>query len=712
MDKKGYIKTWGIDYNGALNKTKKSDNNLQPIFEALTNAIEAIKLSNRDDGKVLIRFYFDKTLHSDENKNYSYNRIEIEDNGIGFNDKEFSRLINLYDETKGFYNKGSGRIQYLHFFDKTEIKSVFCDDKSTTGKKMRSFSLSKNKAFLQNRALIRIDEVNDVDEEESKTIISFKCPLDKTDLQSYKEINIIEFKSRLLEHYLEYFCENRETLPKIRIEYYLNEIKADESEIISNDIPKVDKERELNINYCKINGNKIEKTEKVEVFKLKAFKISKDRLNRNGLKLVSKGEIAKELELKHISESDHIDNYRYLFLLSNEFINNRDGDKRGDLRIPKKADFKKNDLGLFDEEEILLEDIEDKSNEEIEVLYHEIKKYAQDKINNVKDLQKMFLLNEETIGSLKIGVNDSDDKILEKYYQADVKITAKRDAEIKKQFEQIKELDTTRPDEYEKELQERVDELVKSIPIQNRTALTQYISRRKIVLDVFKQILDKQLEIQKKSNRNINEKLLHNLIFQQSSNDPENSELWLINEDFIYFKETSESHLKDIKVDNELIFKEDFKIHEDEYLKSLGENRLIKKPDILLFPDESKCIIIEFKNPDVPVRMHLQQIDFYAGLIRNFTKKKLNLDTFYGYLIGEKINPTDVRLTDQRFIESYNLDYMFRPSTPVAGDIFPNVEKKSDGAIYIEVIKYSTLLARAKKRNEIFMKKLGIYNEG
>jgi hypothetical protein len=38
----------------------------------------------------------------------------------------------------------------------------------------------------------------------------------------------------------------------------------------------------------------------------------------------------------------------------------------------------------------------------------------------------------------------------------------------------------------------------------------------------------------------ISEEILHNLIFQQSSNDPENSDLWLINEEFIYYKGYSE----------------------------------------------------------------------------------------------------------------------------------------------------------------------------
>ena len=50
---------------------------------------------------------------------------------------------------------------------------------------------------------------------------------------------------------------------------------------------------------------------------------------------------------------------------------------------------------------------------------------------------------------------------------------------------------------------------------------------------------------------------------------------------------------------------------------------------------------------------------------------------------------------------------MFRPATPIAGDIFPNI-KKTDGTIYTEVLKYSTLLQRARNRNEIFMKKLGL----
>ena len=44
MDEIGYIKARGIHYPGALSKIKKSDDLLQPIYEAFTNSLEAISI--------------------------------------------------------------------------------------------------------------------------------------------------------------------------------------------------------------------------------------------------------------------------------------------------------------------------------------------------------------------------------------------------------------------------------------------------------------------------------------------------------------------------------------------------------------------------------------------------------------------------------------------------------------------------------------------
>lgn len=121
----------------------------------------------------------------------------------------------------------------------------------------------------------------------------------------------------------------------------------------------------------------------------------------------------------------------------------------------------------------------------------------------------------------------------------------------------------------------------------------------------------------------------------------------------------------------------------------------------MLFPEEGKCIIIEFKAPEVNASEYLMQIDFYASLIRNYTQDKFQITTFYGYLIGESIEPRDVLGRVSRYEHSYQFDYLFRPSEKVNG-----FDGRTDGAIYTEVLKYSTLLQRAIQRNRIFIEKL------
>ena len=66
------------------------------------------------------------------------------------------------------------------------------------------------------------------------------------------------------------------------------------------------------------------------------------------------------------------------------------------------------------------------------------------------------------------------------------------------------------------------------------------------------------------------------------------------------------------------------------------------------------------------------------------------------------MNTNDVRFHDGDFKEAYQFDYLFR-----ANKVIPGLFVKGDAALYTEVIKYSTLYERAKRRNEIFIKKLG-----
>lgn len=707
MNKLGYIKGVGIWYRTELKTIpKKTDNQLQPIFEAFTNSLEAIRIFREkykvvESGEIDVIFQRKSNLVKD-NKITNFHKIEVIDTGIGFEDTEFDRFINLRDDRKNFSNKGTGRVQFLHTFGKTYINSIYKDENSTTKYKQRKVTLSKNDAFLKQNSIIRLDAEQDVTATKNRTVVTFEEVLNKTDRDFYRLIKAEDIKKDLIRHYLAGFCENRDTLPAIKISIIVDDKIVEAEQIVSEHIPIPNKEEPVHVYYSKVIEGKLEKTSKKETFNLKAFILPTDELNRNSLKLISKGEIATEIKLDNILPTDSIAGNRYLFLLSGNYIDERDSDVRGKIKIPNTKEFKKDneEAQLFDVEEVLIEDIENNTNQKITSLYKEILDKRKEKEDNIEELQNMFLLNPKTLSVLKnkINIDDSDDKILRKVYEAEAKVIAEQDAEIKHQIENLKKINPQEGD-YQEKLNQQVNELVKVIPLQNRTTLTQYVARRKLVLLLFDKVLKREIEKLKNGGR-IDESLLHNLIFQQHSDEPDKSDLWLINEDFIYFKGISEARLCDVKIDKEKLFKDEFTEEEDKYINSLGEKRLTKRPDVLLFPEEGKCIIIEFKAPDVNVSEYLTQIDFYANLIRNYTIDKIQITTFYGFLIGEDIEDRDVRGRVSRFEHSYQFDYWFRPSENVTGF------DRTNGSIYTEVIKYSTLLKRAELRNKIFIAKL------
>lgn len=702
-----YLKAEGINYAGTIPKIKKSETPLQPIFEALTNSLESIKILEREfgntkKGHIILKLFFEERSLG-FNGIHDFQKIEITDTGTGFNDLGFQRLKDLNDNTKGYSNQGSGRVQYLHAFDKTKISSTYKDESSSTGFRRRIFTLSKSNSFLDKNAIIRLE---DGDKKEAAktdcfTSLIFEEILIEKDKKFFAKLTIKELRESIIKRYLAQFCENKENLPDITIESIIGDEFDEGLTITSNDIPMPDQSRDISVYYSKVEGANIEKTSKKETLNLKAFIMPCDKLDENGLKLVSKGEIAKEIHLESLLKTDQIEGNRYLFLLSGGYIDNKDSDTRGGINILKGAEFKKqSDLLL--EEEVLLEDIEEQSNKEILKMYDKINEKNQEKRQNIEELQKMFLLDPRILLSLdkKIGINDSDDSILKKVYEADAKEMAEGDAKIKRRMKELLELNPAN-DDYNNKLGEQVDALVQAIPLQNRTALTRYVARRKLVLELFGKIIEEQLEIQQTDKGSIGEKLLHNLIFQQSSNNPGESDLWLINEDFIYFEGTSEDQLGKILLDDEKILKEELSEEEEKYrLKQRGDVDQ-KRPDILLFPKEGKCIIIEFKSLKVNASNHLNQISRYAALINNLSEDTYNFTTYYGYLIGENIDIDDVQDNDSDYKSAYHLDYIYRPYKRVIGKF-----GKSDGSLYTEVIKYSTLLERALMRNKIFIDKI------
>lgn len=695
-----YIHGQGVYYAGEIKSIKKSPDELQGLWEAITNSFESVAEKGYRDNYITIRFiYTENALCKDL---HDFCKLEVEDNGVGFDDTNFERFIQLKDDRKSAKNRGSGRIQLLHTFDVTEYNSVFVQEGIQY---KRSFILSKASDFIQNNAIIRYIGTEKSENEPIKTLMSCSGVLGKN--KNFDQITATEFKKEFISHYLPLLCSIRANLPRITIECYLNEECTEKEEILAQDIPIEDKTSEVTINYSRFNSsnNIVEKTTAEEKFTFRCFKLLEEQLPKNKISIISKGEIVPGVQINFdlLKENDCIDKHRYLVFLEGQYFDDIAGDTRGNLPIPSNEDLKNNEeLFQYDQNYITLENISSATNAEVKKHYPEIVEKEKEFLDELAGLEKMFLLDREAMkhSASKLGLNATPEKILKSLYELDSSTAAKADAKIKYLMDELKEIKPT-SDNYEIDLGSRINELVKMIPLQNRTDITHYVARRKIVLEVFQKALDRELEMQKNAERNIDEKILHNILFQQSSEDPSSSDLWIINEDFIYFNGCSENKLFDIKIDGERIFRDEFSAEEEAYLNSLGEDRKKKRPDVLLFPEEGKCIILEFKNPNVNVSDYLHQITKYGTWLGKYTKDKYFIHTVYGYLIGEAIEAEDVLSADSRYIEDPKFKFLVKPS-----DSLYFGKERGFGSIYSEVIKYSVLLERAKKRNEIFINKL------
>lgn len=704
-----YISSVGIYLRNELSTIKKREKSpLQPLYEAVTNAWESIVerflFQNLQYGNITIELHFQKDLFSDTQGTASFESLYVKDNGIGLNEVNYNRIINLRDNSKGHHNFGTGRVQFIHYFNETIIESAYLRGPELLS---RSLTLSKSESFLAQNAILRENDEVAFSFDSSGTIVKMAGLLDDKDEQYYSALSTKDLKEELLTHYLSKLCDNRDRLPSFKIEKWVNgqHIIADDMSISAADLPIPDADIPFPIKYSHLTqDNKIEKSSQSENFRLVAFKQSEEKLEKNALFLVSKGEQSYSMDINNLKSNDVVDGFRYLFLLSGDYIDSIDSDERGNLQLLSAKEFRnQNADSLFPTEVILKDDIKDQANIVINEQFEEIKLRSQVTQRNITNLQKMFLLSNDTVAKIKNKVrnNDSDETILQMVYEFDSEMKAAMDVKLKEQVSQIAELNPSQ-ENYQEQLSSLVNELTATIPLQNKIALSQYVAHRKLVLQAFEYILEREKANFARTGK-VNEAVLHNLICRKSRavESEEDGDLWIINEDYIYFKGGSDINLDKYMCNGESLIKENLTLEEEAYCHKENANELKRRPDILLFPDEGKCVIIEFKAIGVAVSEHLDQINKYARLIAILSKEKFHIRQFYGYLIGEDIDTEAVMDNNTSFRQGVGCDYLFRPNYDIT-----NLNRIVFASLYTEILSYSSLLERAKRRNEIFIKKL------
>jgi hypothetical protein len=178
----------------------------------------------------------------------------------------------------------------------------------------------------------------------------------------------------------------------------------------------------------------------------------------------------------------------------------------------------------------------------------------------------------------------------------------------------------------------------------------------------------------------------------------------MFDELFLFFEGTSEQPIRDIEIKGEKAIR-DLNEEEITLLNEFDKKRLEKRIDLLFFPEEKQCIIIELKDPKVGIAEGVSQLDKYAQFLANFIRPEFSIRFFYTYLVTDSFNRYDGPSGDFRKI--YGIDGFVRHSANIidfdTGQVIANQ--------YAEVIRYTDIYERARKRHKIFMQKLNITEE-
>lgn len=709
-----------IDLNEAMRILPRSKHPLAPIYEAVGNAMEAIALRQQKfgagaDGRITLRWHFVGLFE----KASKLSHIEIVDNGIGFTDENYARFKTLLDRTKGFNNRGSGRIQYLHRADATKIDSVFRGERNTI---RRCFQCDASKYVSD-----PIDVIVAPDMDTGTSVVLFDLKYSDKELEHIEKLEAAGVRNDIKNHFLLRLyldlAKGAFKIPEIRVIFIRAGIESDPSTIAATDIAAPQATGEFLVDYVKAKDPNVERVEwvpvagKQEILNWAHFKLPDTELSENEVVLCSKNVTVQELPFKEIKKTDTVAGHRFLTAVFGGVLDDANNVSHAvdSFTFPRREETEKavkegGDLLLDTTEPIMFFDsIREGVDRVIPTIYKELFELQKSQTTKATEIAKAHGIPQAIVKSADIKLTDSEEQITIKLYRAQADRLARQNQRIKEMYDSLVALSPT-SDNYRDELEKRSHELLEYIPQQNKEELARYVIRRDMVTRVLKLILDNALTVQaveaprkgKKKRRSDREGLIHDLIFKRklaSTSGP--NDLWVLNEEFVHFDGCSELPIRQIKDAKGQMLLRPITAEEEKEAGIKPDRR----PDVFLYPDEGKCVLVEFKEPTVDLSDHLQQLIKYSNLIANYSVHKMT--SFHCFLIGENISRADL---GGDFRATVGGDWSRDPIRIMSLEKGREEEQIATGQL--EVIKLSAIYDRARRRNKSFADKLGIGEAG
>jgi hypothetical protein len=652
-----------VNVGGAVRSIKRQSTAYVPIIEAISNSIDAINKTGREDGKIDIFLEFENVIS--EMKEPEIISVTVKDNGVGFTTENRESFDTLYSTQKNDTGgKGFGRIFYLKHFDRIEISSMYRENGVLNN---RSFTLGRKDDLIENE---HIEESSADDTGTEVKLIGLRAKV-----SGFQANDIEAFSHRVIEKILSYFVSENQKCPTIVIHDTDNE-----SEVSLNDRIGDGEDKLIQV----IDTGDFSLSD--EHFVYKAFKILQPRNQKSAICLVAHNQEVTRVSLdEYVPEftSEFYDqkdnNYIVSFYVQGSYLDDNVTGERDGFNFSKEPDLY-HTIGRTQIERtvanIAKESFKDEVTTRLSKKKADIEKYAK------RNIWYMPYLDGIDYATIKMNLSDSE---IESTLHA---VKHKQDLARRNEVDNLlKNLDKSGfpSDEF--------NTLASKISDTDKSNLAQYLAFRQIVLKLFDRAMGWDTnKIYEK------EKKLHSLIFplneesDRISYDEHN--LWIIDERLNFtqhINSDTRSFTKSQDRPDLAAFHYPVSYREGEEAYSPVSVFEFKRPGRYDFINES--------SKDDPIEQIVRYVNqMRDGNLKTLAGKDINVSPmtpFFGYVVASANSDVKKWLADVKDMKMM----------PDGEGWFIN---KDNINLRIEYITWDELLKDAEMRHRVFFEKLGI----
>lgn len=635
-------------------------NTLIPLFEAIMNSLHAVQDRFGDDWAKHCQIDV-QLLEDSEGNPHSFT---IEDNGIGLDESNFSSFRTYDSRTKiKKGGKGVGRLTWLKVFKSVRVSSIFNESGARHERKF--------KFVLDNTAAFQDYSLNEVaDGTKARTFIELRDLKDGYRSHCPKKLETIAH--RIAAHFLPFLIGDEK--PAIHISNSSESLNLAEVVAASMFEPKsetfeVEDVGTFTIKHLLLDKALIEKGTEHTVYLSAHDRIVTDHgiNNQTGLDTP-------------ISHGD-VQTY-YVGIVSNAFLDDNVTQERNNFDIPRNT-YKAITKGA---EEIAKEYLKKPIERLIEAKANTIKQV----VNNFP--RYAYLVRDRSEFAKKLPLNR---KTEEDIYREMSVYDYRASRDIKNDLREL--VDTEDDPASSEQFNEKLEEVVSRIGEQERASLAEYVSKRKLVIEILASHLGFEDKEKEKLYR---EEAIHRVIAPLPVNSGDiaygNHNLWLIDDRLAYYNFWAS----------------------DQSIRSFIKTSDAKsRPDLILFQGSH---LLRREGTDQPVVI----VEFKRPARKDYSDDENPVKQIYDYireLRDGKVTDNDGALITEIGADTPFFCYLVCDSTPRLQALLEDygiVQTLPGGRgyfgyndtrrAYIEVLQYSEIVKDARLRHEAFFKKLGI----